>query len=132
MMVITVISRVFSARLCAVLITGLACSTHAFPASAGAKRLSQLTHIPVSEVTQPPVGWIEFCAREPNECAGATKTVRDFVITPKRWNDLVRVNKLVNAAISPLTDFEHWGVVERWLGLLIGVQRKQPIAAMNA
>jgi predicted transglutaminase-like cysteine proteinase len=33
---------------------------------------------------------------------------------PKRWNDLVHVNKLVNAKIKPLTDLEHWGVVERW------------------
>ena len=77
-------------------------------------RDQRLTHVPVSEVTQPPVGWIEFCARQPDECAGATMEVRDFVLTPKRWNDLVHVNKRVNATIKPLTDFEHWGVVERW------------------
>jgi predicted transglutaminase-like cysteine proteinase len=28
--------------------------------------------------------------------------------------DLVRVNKWVNETIKPLTDLEHWGVVERW------------------
>jgi len=27
---------------------------------------------------------------------------------------LVRVNKWVNEMIKPLTDLEHWGVVERW------------------
>jgi predicted transglutaminase-like cysteine proteinase len=40
--------------------------------------------------------------------------VREFVITPKRWNDLVHVNTLVNTTIKPLTDLEHWGAVERW------------------
>ena len=106
---------IFNSRLCAVLIVVLvACFTHVFPDTAGAQRLTQITHIPVSDMTQPPVGWIDFCARQPNECAGATTKVREFVITPKRWNDLVHVNKLVNATIKPLTDLEHWGVVERW------------------
>jgi predicted transglutaminase-like cysteine proteinase len=110
-----VIFTIFSSRLSIVLIAALAaCSTHTFPATAGAQRLTQLTHVPVSEVTQPPVGWIHFCARQPNECAGTTMKVREFVITPKRWNGLVHVNKLVNATIKPLTDFEHWGVIERW------------------
>jgi predicted transglutaminase-like cysteine proteinase len=39
---------------------------------------------------------------------------RDLVLTSKRWDDLVRVNKLVNETIKPLTDLEHWGVAERW------------------
>jgi predicted transglutaminase-like cysteine proteinase len=30
------------------------------------------------------------------------------------WTDLVRINKLVNETIKPLTDLEHWGVVEHW------------------
>src|SRR5204862_2267490 len=32
----------------------------------------------------------------------------------KAWNDLVHVNNWVNEHIQPLTDLEHWGVVERW------------------
>ena len=39
---------------------------------------------------------------------------RDVVLTPNAWRDLVRVNKWVNTRIQPLTDLEHWGVVERW------------------
>jgi predicted transglutaminase-like cysteine proteinase len=112
MMVATLISKVLSTRSGAVLIAALAVyASNAFPAWAGSERL---THIPVAGVTRPPIGWIEFCARQPNECAGATMAPRDFVLTPKRWDDLVRVNKLVNETIKPLNDFEHWGVVERW------------------
>ena len=34
--------------------------------------------------------------------------------SPEVWKDLVRVNKWVNETIKPLTDSEHWGVVDRW------------------
>jgi predicted transglutaminase-like cysteine proteinase len=36
------------------------------------------------------------------------------VLSTKAWTDLVRVNKWVNDNIKPVTDIEHWGVVERW------------------
>ena len=39
---------------------------------------------------------------------------RDVVLSPTAWRDLVRVNRWVNGKIKPLTDMEHWGVVERW------------------
>ena len=39
---------------------------------------------------------------------------RDVVLTPTAWRDLVRINRWVNTKIKPLTDLEHWGVVERW------------------
>ena len=39
---------------------------------------------------------------------------RDIVLTAKAWSDLVSVNDWVNNAIKPLTDLEHWGVVEKW------------------
>jgi predicted transglutaminase-like cysteine proteinase len=108
----TVISNIWIARSGIVLITSLAaCTIYAFPASAGQE---QLTHAPVSEVTRPPIGWTELCARQPNECAGATMSPRDFALTPKAWKELVRVNTQVNETIKPLTDLEHWGVVERW------------------
>jgi predicted transglutaminase-like cysteine proteinase len=111
----TVIFSIFSSTLRGVLIaTVVGCLTHAFPVTAEAQPLTQLTHIPVSHITQAPVGWIDFCARQPNECAGPAIRLHEFVVTPKRWNDLLHVNKLVNATIKPLTDLQHWGVVERW------------------
>ena len=39
---------------------------------------------------------------------------RDVVLTTKVWKDLVQVNHWVNDTIKPVTDLEHWGVVERW------------------
>jgi predicted transglutaminase-like cysteine proteinase len=112
MMVGTVIRKVLSVKSATVLIavfTGSAID--ALSAVAGPKRLA---HVLVSEVTQPPPGWVEFCVRQPSECAGPTTAPRDVVLSPKVWTDLVHVNRWVNQTIKPLTDLEHWGVVERW------------------
>jgi predicted transglutaminase-like cysteine proteinase len=112
MMVAIAISKVLSVKSGAVLIAALAASAiDTLPAVAGPKRLA---HVLVSEVTRPPVGWVEFCARQPGECAGTTTALRHLALSPEAWKDLVRVNKWVNETIKPLTDLEHWGVVERW------------------
>jgi predicted transglutaminase-like cysteine proteinase len=68
----------------------------------------------VGETSRPPIGWIEFCNEYPKECATKPSAPRDVVLSPRAWKDLVRVNKWVNDAIKPVTDLEHWGVVEKW------------------
>ena len=70
--------------------------------------------IAVGEVTRAPIGWIEFCTEYAPECATKPSSPRDVVLSPKAWTDMVRVNKWVNESIKPVTDLEHWGVVERW------------------
>jgi predicted transglutaminase-like cysteine proteinase len=72
------------------------------------------THALVSEVTQPPRGWVEFCIEYDPECRTRPSAPRDVVLTTKAWKDLERVNLWVNTHIQPMTDLEHWGVVERW------------------
>jgi len=74
----------------------------------------QFPYMEVSDVTRPPIGWIEFCASHAAECATTPTTPRDVVLTPKAFSDLVRVNKWVNETIKPMTDLEHWGVIEKW------------------
>ena len=71
-----------------VLIAALAASAlDALPAVAGPQRL---VYVPVSDVTRPPVGWLEFCARQPGECAGARTPPRRPALSPEAWKDLVR------------------------------------------
>ena len=50
----------------------------------------------------------------PSECRGGTSQPRDIVMSQTAWRDLVRVNKWVNETIKPITDMDHWGVVEKW------------------
>jgi predicted transglutaminase-like cysteine proteinase len=112
-MVAIAAGKVSRARLGALLIAALAAGAFAtLPAVAGSERPA---HVRVSRVTPPPAGWIEFCTREPGECAGTPTTRRRLDVSrDEAWADLVRVNDWVNQTIQPLTDLEHWGVVEHW------------------
>jgi len=70
--------------------------------------------IAVGAATRAPIGWVEFCSEYAPECETRPLDARDVVLTAKAWQDLLRINKWVNHSIKPITDLEHWGVVERW------------------
>ncbi|HEX9073136.1 MAG TPA: transglutaminase-like cysteine peptidase [Pseudolabrys sp.] len=72
------------------------------------------TYVAVGEPTRAPIGWIEFCIEYKSECATTPSVPRDVVLTSKAWTDMLKVNAWVNQSIKPVTDLEHWGVVERW------------------
>ena len=46
---------------------------------------------------------------EPNEVEPT-----DARLTAKAWKELARINEWVNDTVEPITDLEHWGVVDRW------------------
>ncbi|MCZ7661085.1 MAG: transglutaminase-like cysteine peptidase [Xanthobacteraceae bacterium] len=73
-----------------------------------------LLYVGVGESSRPPIGWVEFCAENPEDCRSAPSAPRDVVLSAKAWNDLVRINKWVNDRIKPMTDLDHYGVVEKW------------------
>ena len=70
--------------------------------------------ISVGPSARAPIGWTDFCAQSPRECEGRPLEARDVVLSQKAWKDLARTNKWVNDSIKPMTDMDHWGVVERW------------------
>ncbi len=70
--------------------------------------------IALGETARAPIGWIEFCVEYEPECRTRLTEPRDIVLTPAAWKDLERVNLFVNSHVKPMTDMEHWGVVERW------------------
>jgi len=70
--------------------------------------------IAVGGQTSAPIGWVQFCVEYDPECKTKPSLPRDVVLSTQVWKDLVRVNHWVNANIRPVTDLEHWGVVERW------------------
>jgi predicted transglutaminase-like cysteine proteinase len=82
--------------------------------NAGIGRSEQPAYAEVGSVTRAPIGWIEFCTEYKSECDTKPSQARDIVLTPRAWADLVKVNAWVNRTIKPVTDLEHWGVVERW------------------
>jgi predicted transglutaminase-like cysteine proteinase len=82
--------------------------------AANAATIEPARFVAVGAATRAPIGWVEFCVEHKAECATKPSQARDVVLTPKAWTDLIRVNAYVNEQIKPLTDLEHWGVVERW------------------
>jgi predicted transglutaminase-like cysteine proteinase len=81
------------------------------PAHAASERAA---FVPVGAIVHPPSGWIEFCAEHAQECDTEAVEPHDAVLTAKAWRELVHIDKLVNDTVRPITDFEHWGVVDRW------------------
>jgi predicted transglutaminase-like cysteine proteinase len=74
----------------------------------------RLLYVAVGESARAPIGWLEFCAENRRDCATARSPARDVVLTTQAWTSLVRINDWVNQSIKPITDQDHWGVVEKW------------------
>ncbi len=70
--------------------------------------------ISVRDVARPPIGWVEFCSANPGECVSRSQISGNFRLTKGAWDELVRINKAVNDGIKPITDIDHWGVIEKW------------------
>jgi predicted transglutaminase-like cysteine proteinase len=81
------------------------------PSAAGAM---QATSAPVGRETSVPYGWVDFCQRYRGECDGPEVTPADINLTPKEMKEIERVNHWVNTSITPMSDMEHWGVVDQW------------------
>ena len=68
----------------------------------------------VGETSRAPIGWVQYCSDRPADCAGRATQPRDIVLTQTAWKDLVRINRWVNETVKPVTDMDHWGVIEKW------------------
>jgi predicted transglutaminase-like cysteine proteinase len=63
---------------------------------------------------KPPIGWVDFCKRFAADCAVDVNEPDRIALTPQNWKTLQATNSRTNAEIKPMTDMEHWGVVESW------------------
>ena len=79
-----------------------------------AAHIPQATAINVGETTLTPFGWVDFCNRYASECSTQPLPAQDIVLSQKAWTLIRRINLLVNTMVQPLSDKEHWNVVDRW------------------
>jgi predicted transglutaminase-like cysteine proteinase len=84
--------------------------------AAGAQaRLLQATYAAVGYETSVPYGWVDFCGRRPEECNVQRLPAVDVRLTDQAWAVLDRINRDVNAAIEPISNFDHWGtMLDHW------------------
>ncbi len=65
-------------------------------------------------MSRPPIGWVEFCRTHQAHCTTDTREPDRITLDTDTWRLIAKINRQVNADIEPVTDKEHWGVVERW------------------
>lgn len=78
-----------------------------------ARQLASL-EVPAMGETSTPIGWHDFCQENPADCRVSRLRPVSIILDEKNWREIVRTNAAVNHDIDPVTDMEHWGVVERW------------------
>lgn len=65
-------------------------------------------------VTPPPYGHVDFCIRDPRECAEGVQEETRRTGNAAALAELDRVNRQVNAEIQPMTDMAQYGVEDYW------------------
>lgn len=89
--------------------------------AAGAAQAQSAPGIPVASApavasgeARAPYAWVDFCKRMPSECRLDTREPERVELNAKTWKAIVAINGKVNREIEPVTDEDHWGVVDRW------------------
>jgi predicted transglutaminase-like cysteine proteinase len=62
----------------------------------------------------PPIGFVQFCARQPDDCKPTGGKPQRLAMSPERWNLLYQVNTYVNGKITPVSDQDLYGQPEYW------------------
>jgi predicted transglutaminase-like cysteine proteinase len=68
----------------------------------------------ISGDTQTPIGWEQFCTTYVAVCETRPSVPRDIVFNAKALGDLRRLNEWVNHNIQPMTDMDHYGMIQWW------------------
>jgi len=72
------------------------------------------TYVSVGADTSVPYGWVEFCGRYRAECPDDDRAAQPIDLTPAVMRKIQRVNAAVNKSVAPVSDMDHWGVVDQW------------------
>lgn len=64
--------------------------------------------------TRPPIGHVQFCKANPEHCIAVAGQDRSMDLTTDRWNELIRINHLVNQSVIPVSDMELYAQPEVW------------------
>lgn len=105
--------RKFTLLICGSLSALFTCTASAEPQRT-ARAVVQPPFMRVHGSAAPPFGFVQFCERMPEECAGHGAREPHVNIAPARLSELDEINRLVNAMIAPTTDMELYGVIEYW------------------
>lgn len=83
-------------------------------AAAGAQSPPAELYMPAGGAAAVPFGWVDFCRRYAGECEGGLTPPRDIPLSREKMKMIERVNVWVNTHVKPVSDVEHWGVIDQW------------------
>ncbi|NOZ32606.1 MAG: transglutaminase-like cysteine peptidase [Alphaproteobacteria bacterium] len=69
---------------------------------------------PETGQTSIPMGAAQFCAEQVGECGRNAEPVAVQALTDARWQQLLRINAEINAAVIPVSDQDLYNTVEYW------------------
>lgn len=95
-------------------VAGLAALTMSPAAAIETGKAMGASYARIGGPTSVPYGWADFCRRYAGECDSGPLAPLDIDLTPKTMKEIGRVGQWVNAHIKPVSDMEHWGVIDRW------------------
>jgi predicted transglutaminase-like cysteine proteinase len=75
---------------------------------------AEASYAAVGEETSVPYGWVDFCRRYEGECDDEHVQPIDINLSAKALKEINRINRWVNAHVEPLSDMDHWDLVDRW------------------
>jgi predicted transglutaminase-like cysteine proteinase len=61
-----------------------------------------------------PIGWAQFCETYEGICDTTPSTPREVALDGGAWSDLTAINDAVNRTIRPMTDMDHYGMIQWW------------------
>ncbi len=64
--------------------------------------------------TLPPIGYVKFCASNPDECKKKNLASNKLELSSETWHQLFQVNASVNEQIKPISDQDLYGTPELW------------------
>ena len=67
----------------------------------------------VGSLTNPPVGYIDFCRSFPDQCVAHGSEGAE-PLTEESWSELQGVNSSVNHSVAPVTDLQYYHRDELW------------------
>jgi predicted transglutaminase-like cysteine proteinase len=91
----------------------MATAAHAVESNAHAPA-TERAFAPIYGKTLPPIGFVEFCARDKQHCGSDHSHLRRLSLTEVHWKLLQQINVRVNSSIAPVSDMDLYAVPERW------------------
>lgn len=104
----------FKGFIAAAVAIGMAAFILAMPVRADQVDFTNPAFAPAGGITSIPVGASEFCKSHRSECKANPRAVQAMGLSEARWNELVQINNVVNAAVVAITDEDYYKVAEYW------------------